>query len=64
VGYSPRGCKESDTTERLTHTHVQNHVGIGREFGSATIPFSFSPPPPPANSRSLSLRPHQMVTQY
>ena len=20
AGYSPRGCKESDTTERLTHT--------------------------------------------
>ena len=22
VGYSPWGCKESDTTERLTHTHI------------------------------------------
>ena len=23
VGYSPRGCKESDTTAQLTHTHTQ-----------------------------------------
>ena len=23
VSYSSRGCKESDTTERLTHTHTQ-----------------------------------------
>ena len=22
VGYSPWGCKELDTTERLTHTHT------------------------------------------
>ena len=22
AGYSPWGCKESDTTERLTHTHI------------------------------------------
>ena len=26
VGYSPRGCKESDTTERLTHTHTHPHT--------------------------------------
>ena len=24
VSYSPQGCKESDTTERLTHTHITN----------------------------------------
>ena len=23
AGYSPRSCKESDTTERLTYTHIQ-----------------------------------------
>ena len=23
MGYSPWGCKESDTTERLTHRHTQ-----------------------------------------
>ena len=26
MGYSPRGCKESDTTERLTHTHTHTHT--------------------------------------
>ena len=25
AGYSPRGHKESDTTERLTHTHTHTH---------------------------------------
>ena len=26
MGYGPWGCKESDTAERLTHTHT----GLGR----------------------------------
>ena len=26
VGYSPWGCKESDMTERLTHTHTHTHT--------------------------------------
>ena len=26
VGYSPGGCKESDTTERLTHTRTHTHT--------------------------------------
>ena len=26
VGYSPWGHKESDTTERLTHTHIHTHT--------------------------------------
>ena len=26
VGYSPWGCKESDTTEQLTHTHTHTHT--------------------------------------
>ena len=28
VGYSPWGCKESDTTEQLTHTYVSVCVHI------------------------------------
>ena len=24
AGYSPQGCKESDTTKQSTHTHIQN----------------------------------------
>ena len=26
VGYSPQDCKESDTTERFTHTHTHTHT--------------------------------------
>ena len=26
VGYSPRGCKELDTTEQLTHTHTHTQI--------------------------------------
>ena len=26
AGYSPWGCKESDTTEQLTHTHTYCHI--------------------------------------
>ena len=26
MGYSPWGCKESDTTEQLTHTHTHTHI--------------------------------------
>ena len=26
VGYSPWGCKESHTTEQLTHTHTYTHT--------------------------------------
>ena len=28
MGYSPWGCKESNTTERLTHTHTHTHVNL------------------------------------
>ena len=33
AGYSPWGCKESDTTEELTHTHthIYTHIHIKRE---------------------------------
>ena len=27
-GYSPWGCKDSDMTERLTHTHTHTHTHI------------------------------------
>ena len=30
VGYSPRGCKESDTTKRLTLTHSLTHITLLR----------------------------------
>jgi len=26
VGYSPRGCKESDMIEQLTHTQTQEYI--------------------------------------
>ena len=29
VGHSPWGCKESDTTEQLTHTHTHTVVSSG-----------------------------------
>ena len=28
AGYSPRVLKESDTTERLTHTHTHTHTPL------------------------------------
>ena len=28
VGYSPRGCKELDTTEQLTHVHANKQFSI------------------------------------
>ena len=31
MGYNPWGCKESDTTERLTHTHSLQIVKTSRE---------------------------------
>ena len=31
AGYSPCGRKESDTTERLTHTHTRNHLSLERQ---------------------------------
>ena len=34
VGYSPRGHKESDTSEQLTHTHIQ----LGHAESSYTVP--------------------------
>ena len=37
MGYSPRGCKESDTTERLTPIHTIHFIGkdpdAGRDWG-------------------------------
>ena len=30
VGYSPQGCKESDTTKRLTLTHSLTHITLLR----------------------------------
>ena len=35
AGYSPWDCKESDTTERLTHTHITS------PFGSHKFKFVF-----------------------
>ena len=34
AGYSPRGHKESDTSEQLTHTHIQ----LGHAESSYTVP--------------------------
>ena len=34
VGYSPRGRKESDTTERLTHTHTIFYIA---KLGSPSL---------------------------
>ena len=28
AGYSPLGCKESDTTKQLTHTHIHTSIDI------------------------------------
>ena len=33
MGYSPRGHKELDATEELTHTHTHTHTGL-----SASLP--------------------------
>src|SRR5574340_1103377 len=41
AGYSPWGCKESDTTERLAHTHIL----------TATY---WMPPAPPVTTRNAS----------
>ena len=30
-GYCPRGCKESDTAEQLTHTHTHIHILLGKK---------------------------------
>ena len=42
VGYSPRGCKESDTTERLTHIHrdsvLMAHTECGFNIIKSTLP--------------------------
>ena len=38
AGYSPWGCKESDTTERLTHTHTQTQWEPGRPTASCHFP--------------------------
>ena len=40
VGYSPWGCKESDTTERLTHTHTHTHTHT-LPLASASLDSSF-----------------------
>ena len=32
AGYSPRVLKESDTTERLTHTHTHTHTPLFQKF--------------------------------
>jgi len=32
VGYSPWGCKESDTTEQLTHTHTHKLEVLDRQL--------------------------------
>ena len=31
LGYSPRGCEDLDTTERLTHTHTHTHTHINQK---------------------------------
>ena len=36
VGYSPWGCKESDTTERL-HFHITIHENVFRYFKVMTV---------------------------
>ena len=46
VSYSPWGCKESDTTERLTHTHtlsILNYMNKPNEQTFGTLPFPFLP---------------------
>ena len=34
MGYSPQGHKESDTTERLTHTHFYTYVLLSPLIGT------------------------------
>ena len=38
VGYSPRGLKESDTTEQLTHTHTHIHTHTHTYVGLIALP--------------------------
>ena len=43
VGYSLWGCRESDTTERLTYTHIGERGGEGERHGESkmklTLPY-------------------------
>ena len=43
AGYSPWGCKESDMTERLTHTHTHTHThtASSHALASASLDSSF-----------------------
>ena len=53
VGYSPWGRKESDTTERLTHTHTHTHEGFpGGSDGKASVYISGDPGSSPGLGRS------------
>ena len=38
MGYSPQGHKESDTTERLTHTHIVDCIQlVGGSWNSTPL---------------------------
>ena len=37
VGYSPRGCKESDTTERLHSLFTQEDLGMGEDRKASSM---------------------------
>ena len=41
AGYSPWGHKESDTTERLTHTHTHKHTRTSEFFSTLYLIASF-----------------------
>ena len=58
VGYSPRGCKESDTTEQLTHW-MRGHPGgvsvsTGRALGAGTSSSTLFLPMAMATADSIS----------
>ena len=36
MGYSPWGCKESDMTVQLTHTHTQTHYKVLNLFSHSS----------------------------
>ena len=40
AGYSSLGCKESDTTEQLTHTHTHTHTAASQAPLSSTVSWS------------------------
>ena len=57
VGYSPWGLKESDTTERLTHTHTHTHTGALRQYSNLIPPCALDRNPGLGTGASLLINP-------